>query len=279
MTALVLASATKTEAKVDTIGSRLKREEDLRMLDWLSPIDYGPIHSDTLKRRQAGTGQWLLESVEYQKWLVDEGITLFCPGIPGAGKTILTSVVIDDLVSRYSKDGKIGIAYIYCNFRRQNDQDFDHMLTTLLKQLCQQLPGLPEGVRALYGLHYAQRTRPSTNELQYVLSATISEYSRVFIILDALDECRISDNFRSMFLARILELQQQHNVNIFATSRFIPSICEQLSTSLQLEIRARKEDILTYLRHNMNPERFFLKSNENLQKEIREAIAEAAEGM
>ncbi|PMD29296.1 hypothetical protein L207DRAFT_642458 [Hyaloscypha variabilis F] len=39
------------------------------ILDWLTPIDYAPQQSDFIGRRQAGTGQWLLDSTEYQSWL------------------------------------------------------------------------------------------------------------------------------------------------------------------------------------------------------------------
>jgi hypothetical protein len=36
------------------------------ILDWLSEDDYGAQQSDLLRRRQAGTGQWLVDSTEYQ---------------------------------------------------------------------------------------------------------------------------------------------------------------------------------------------------------------------
>jgi Cdc6-like AAA superfamily ATPase len=61
--------------------------------------------------------------------------TLFCPGIPGAGKTILTSIVIDKLTTQFGNDESIGVAYIYCNFRRQDKQKPGDLLTSLLKQL------------------------------------------------------------------------------------------------------------------------------------------------
>jgi hypothetical protein len=38
------------------------------VLNWLAPADYGPEHNDLLRRRQPGTGQWLLESDEFKTW-------------------------------------------------------------------------------------------------------------------------------------------------------------------------------------------------------------------
>ncbi|RYO87951.1 hypothetical protein DL766_010235 [Monosporascus sp. MC13-8B] len=71
------------------------------ILDWITPIDYTPQQNDYFSRRQAGTGEWLLDSTEYQAWLKTDGQTLFCPGIPGAGKTILASVVIENIDGRF----------------------------------------------------------------------------------------------------------------------------------------------------------------------------------
>ncbi|KAH0593212.1 hypothetical protein MHUMG1_08934 [Metarhizium humberi] len=45
-------------------------EQDRRdILNWITPVDYGPQCSDILKRRSEGTGQWLLDSIEFQNWL------------------------------------------------------------------------------------------------------------------------------------------------------------------------------------------------------------------
>jgi DNA replication protein DnaC len=75
-------------------------------------------NSDFISRRQAGTGQWLLNSAEFKAWVGTDKRTLFCLGIPGAGKTILTSIMIKELFTRFKNDGNVGIAYLYCNYQR-----------------------------------------------------------------------------------------------------------------------------------------------------------------
>src|SRR3569833_3064754 len=126
--------------------SKLDKKEDLEILKWITPFDYGSQQSDYFGRRQPGTGQWLLDSAEYQAWLNTKGQTLFCPGIPGAGKTILTSIVVNDLHERYHDDLSIGVAYLYCNFRLHDEQMLDHLLAGLLRLLAWQYPALPVGV-------------------------------------------------------------------------------------------------------------------------------------
>jgi Cdc6-like AAA superfamily ATPase len=113
------------------------QEDEVRqiILDWITPIDYALQQSDFLSRRQTGTGQWLLNSAEFNAWIETDRQTLFCPGIPGAGKTILTSVVVEELFKRFENDGNIGIAYLYCNYRQQHNQNLEDLLASLLKQL------------------------------------------------------------------------------------------------------------------------------------------------
>jgi Cdc6-like AAA superfamily ATPase len=67
----------------------------------------------------------------YQAWLKTSKQTLFCPGIPGAGKTICTSIVVDNLNTQFQNDSRTGIAYIYCNFRRQGEQKVGDLLASL----------------------------------------------------------------------------------------------------------------------------------------------------
>ncbi|EEU38844.1 uncharacterized protein NECHADRAFT_11175, partial [Fusarium vanettenii 77-13-4] len=98
------------------------------ILDWLAGIDYGPQQSYYLKRRQPGTGQWLLNSAEFKTWVETKKQTLFCPGIPGAGKTILTSIVVEELTAYFETDQNVGVAYVYCDFQRQDEQNAELFL-------------------------------------------------------------------------------------------------------------------------------------------------------
>ncbi|KAK3934115.1 hypothetical protein QBC46DRAFT_368418 [Diplogelasinospora grovesii] len=217
------------------------------ILDWLTPIDYGPQQSDYLHRRQPATGVWLLNSEEFQDWLATSKQTLFCPGIPGAGKTILTSIVVDYLNSRFDNNSEIGIAYIYCNFRRQHEQKIGDLLASVLKQLTQSRLSLPDNVKSLYDRHKTKRTRLSLDEILGLLQSVAAMYSRVFIIVNALNECRVSDGCRTRFLSELFNLQTRHETNIFATSRFIPEIINRFKTGVSLEIRASTDDVARYL--------------------------------
>jgi Cdc6-like AAA superfamily ATPase len=270
----------RTAANVERVRSKLDRKEDLEILNWLTPIDYGLQHSDYIRRRQSGTGQWLLDSAEYQYWLKTPKQTLFCSGMPGAGKTILTSIVVDDVTRQHQNDPTIGIAYLYCNFRRWHEQKVEDLLASLLKQLAQGQSSLPDSLRALYDRHNDKRTRPLLEEISTALQSVVALYLRVFIIVDALDECQVSDGRQNKrFLLGLFNLQTRHGTNILATSRFIPEIADWFKGCVSLEIRASSEDVERYLEGHLEQLPSFVQQNGQLQEEIKTGISEAVDGM
>lgn len=264
---------------MDRLNERQDDQERLGILDWLTPIDYAPQQSDFISRRQAGTGQWLLDSPKFHAWLQADKHTLFCPGIPGAGKTILTSIVVNELTTRFENDKSICVAYIYCNFRRQDEQKADDLLANLLRQLAQGRPSLPEDVKSLYDKHKDKHTRPSFDESLKALQSVTTIYSRAFIIVDALDECQAINGCRSRFLSEIFNLQAKSRANIFATSRFIPEITERFEGSMSLEIRANEHDVRRYVDGHMSHLPSFVGRSPDLQEEIKAKIVKAVDGM
>ncbi|KPM36223.1 hypothetical protein AK830_g10354 [Neonectria ditissima] len=245
-----------------------------KILKWLSRIDYTSQQSDYIARRQAGTGQWFLSSVEFTTWVKSPKQTLFCPGIPGAGKTIITSIVIDKLTTLFEGCESVGIAYVYCDFKRHSDQTAEFLLRGLLQQLSQRQRSLPDCVEALYS-----KGTPSFHDISRALQSVCRLYAKVFVVVDAIDECQVSNGHRSTLLKEIFALQAQYKVNIFATSRFIPEITQIFINSQSLEIRARLEDVQKYLDGHILQLPSFVQQRPELQAEIKSGIAKAVDGM
>jgi hypothetical protein len=116
---------------------------------------------------------------------------------------MLTAITIDDLTMRFEHEADIGITYLYCNFRRQDEQKADHLLASLLKQLSQERTSLPDSVKALYEKHKDKRTRPSFDEISRTFQSVVAMFSKVFIVIDALDECRTTDGCGTRLLTEI----------------------------------------------------------------------------
>ena len=272
-----------TKAGVDLLherqDNRERHKEHLAIVEWLTPIDYAPQQSDLISRRQEGTGQWLLDSDEFQGWLNQKHQTLFCPGIPGAGKTMITSIVIDNLCTMFKNDSSVGIAYLYCSFRQQQDQKPADLLASLLGQFVQGQPSVPNSIKSLYGRHKDKRTRLSFGEILKALLSIMASYSRTFIAIDALDECGISNGGCRKLLSEIFNIQAKNGTSLFATSRFIPDITEEFKGSPSLEIRANDGDVRRYLDGNISQLRPFIFRKPDLQEEIKTEIVKAVDGM
>jgi ankyrin repeat protein len=254
-------------------------EENEGILEWLTTADYTSQQQDYLSRRHAGTGEWFLNSAVYQSWLKADKKTLFCPGIPGAGKTILTAIMVDDAFEQYGDDPTVGLAYLYCNFRRQEQQTLSDLLASLLKQLAKGRRPVSRIVKDLFDRHEKKETRPSLEDISKALQLVVASYSKAFIIIDAVDECQEVDGCRAKLLSEIFTLQEKSNLHFLATSRFIPEITERFRESASIEIHANSEDVRKYLDGQMYQLPTFVSGNSELQEEIKNGIVHSVHGM
>ncbi|KAL6831934.1 hypothetical protein V8C40DRAFT_285364 [Trichoderma camerunense] len=267
----------KTGEDVAQMTSIIEREGDLKIFDWITSRDYSLQQNKYIKMHQKGTGRWLLNSAEFITWVETEKQTLFCPGMPGAGKTILTAIVVNNLISRFAHDPSVGIAYIYFNFWQQDDHKVEDLFASLLKQLVRGQSSMPASLKNLYDQHKGKGTRPSLDKILKILQYVIGVYcSRAFIIIDALDECQSSDNCRMSFIKGLLDFQNC-GASIFVTSRSIPEVTDKFEGSIRLEIRASDDDIRRYVKDQISQGGSAMLRD--MQAEASTGIMSAADGM
>lgn len=259
------------------------RQDKKDILNWITTIDYGPRQSDHFEKRNEGTGLWLTGSDEFKTWQRENGKALIYHGIPGAGKTILTSVVVEEMSTKYYTDDTVGIAYLYCQFDQQDLRPIDLFLS-VLKQLTEGLRFIPAQLEELHDRR--RNERPTFADVLKALRSTISEYSKVFIFIDALDECPVTNGSRRDFLLsgllpNLFTLQTECGANIFATSREVPEIIEMFDREActTLPIRASDDDIRIFLDSQMRSLHPLVLERPDLQEQIKNRIVEAAQGM
>lgn len=197
------------------------------------------MQNEVSSRRQRGTGQWLLESKEFLNWRSGANGVLWCSGMPGAGKTILVSTVIDHL--RASLDLDMGLGFIYCDYKRQKAQTPKNLLGGLLKQFSQERPSICDGLRSLY----ERKKEPSLDEIAPALRTSTGTFSKVFIIVDALDECSEIGGDRKTILEELGVLSNMANIMI--TSRPHVNVEEYFQSIQNLEIVASDHDVRRYV--------------------------------
>nr|XP_036582598.1 ankyrin repeat protein [Colletotrichum truncatum]KAF6791303.1 ankyrin repeat protein [Colletotrichum truncatum] len=254
-------------------------ERKREILDWITPLDFASQQTDNLERRQEGTGQWLLDSPEFRTWVQEDRKTLFCPGMPGAGKTMLSSIVIEDLQNRVGGDPEVGIAYLFCNFRRHHEQKPRDLLASVLKQLYWAMPAGPNEVEEAYDQHLLGTSPMSTQEIVRCIQSVTMCFAKVYILVDALDECRRDEGYLDTLLTTILGLAEAANVNCFATSRHIPEIESYFDGAISIEIQATDDDVMKFLDGHMSKLPLAVKKSMELQGEIKNRIIQAVQGM
>ncbi|KAJ5826711.1 hypothetical protein N7447_003474 [Penicillium robsamsonii] len=264
---------------VSIINSSISTTQEHELLVWLSPKDYGSEQTDILRQRQEGTGTWLLETLGFETWVAERNKTIYCRGMPGAGKTVMTAVVVDGLRSRFEVNPAVGIACIYCSVQNEAEQTHNSIFLSLLRQLVRQLSYTPEMVKSMYDRHQRTGSRPSFREIVEVLQDTVARFERTFIVFDALDELLTSESPPKQLVRELFAFQGRTGINIFATSRFVPEIAGEFKDSILIDIRAAEGDVVQYLGSHIGELPAFVSETPGLEDEIKTGIIEAIDGM
>lgn len=268
-----------TRNDVSQLKQYKEDEEREKILNWLSKLNYASEQVANINQRQAGSGEWLLKSSEFQKWVEMPQQTLFCYGIPGAGKTVLASIMIDEVHARFKHDTHVGFAYIYFDLTRQRDQTLQDVLSSLLRQLAQKQPSLAFKMQEMFLDEYKRGTKLLLDEILSGLCYAVGQFQKVYIIIDALDECRSSSGPRDRLLAKIFDLQAKYDLSFLVTSRPIPEIQELFKGKPFVEIRASTPDVQSYMKGRLMELPKFVARNAELQELIITEITKAIDGM
>jgi hypothetical protein len=73
-----------------------------------------------------------------------------------------------------------------------------------------------------------------------VLQSVCSNYTTVYIVVDALNECADRDGTRGQLIDKLSELQARTDVRLLFTSRFIPEITQKFQSNPILKVRAQE---------------------------------------
>jgi hypothetical protein len=133
----------------------------------------------------------------------------------------------------------------------------------------------------LHEHHSRRSTRPLLKEVFTTLKSVVKDYSRVYLVVDALDECPAEDGTRGRLLANILDLQKEAgtDLHLMVTSRFIPDIEEKFKEALRLEVRASDEDVKKFVAGQMDRLPNVVQRNEELKDLVKNEITQAVDGM
>ncbi|XXG99472.1 hypothetical protein Hte_005811 [Hypoxylon texense] len=273
------------------------KEQRLQViLEWLGAPDPSFRHNELRKKRAKDTGSWLLNSAAFRMWRDSERSSFWLHGIPGCGKSVLSSTVIEH-IRHYDSCGRdVALAYYHFDFSDEVISTSGLMLRSLISQLSSwngEPPGALEKCAAekFYKSSYAKSDRlatyrdgvaqPSDEDLINILRGITEELEDVILVIDALDEC-IDQHELIEHIDPILSWNTK-GLRIFLSSRNTPVIASVLDTKATLTVRAEStnvgEDIKTFVQDQLKTHPKLRKWPASLRNEIHDTLIDGAHGM
>jgi len=213
--------------------------------------------------------------------------TLWIHGIPGCGKTILSSTLIEDLTTTLPSST---LLYFYFDFSDSHKQTLNNMIRSLISQLYHKREDTWKFVDLLYSSCEDGRRQPRCESLCQVFLRMIDSLDSVHIVLDALDECSTRAGSHSEGLLSWMEDLiglKQRNINLLVTSRPEQDIQSKLNDIISaenvipLESALVTGDINAYIhaqvRKNDGLKRW--RQQPDIQAEIEGVLMQKANGM
>jgi hypothetical protein len=255
-----------------------------KICKWLSAPDPSTNYGEAGKQRQADTGLWFLESEQFARWKMDVASRLWLHGFPGCGKTILASTITQSLLQHCHDTPSMVVVYFYFDFNDPQKQDPELMLCSLLCQLLQRSVNVPGSLDALFSSRGSGR-QLSLDELLEVMQQVIHEFTHVYILLDALDECTQRSKLLDL-LGTIVrwQLQSLHLLMTSRKERDIESVLEAYvdeKDTVCLQSEVVNKDIRRYIRQRLSDDNSLAKWNNDavIREEIETALMSRAYGM
>ena len=81
------------------------------------------------------------------------------------------------------------MAYFYFDFGDSEKQRSENLIRSLITQLSFQTSSCPDSLAALYSQNQNGQRHPTIQSLMMTLKDIVRGFERVYMILDALDEC------------------------------------------------------------------------------------------
>lgn len=174
---------------------------------------------------------------------------------------------------------RIGLGFVYCDYRDQKEQTSENVVGALLTQLLKCLPEIPSAVLEIHEQRVSQDRPLSLEDSSRLLQITCAQFHRVYISLDALDE--LQPTYLEALLKCLCEVPS--GIQLFLTGRpQVQSVIQKFAKAdTGIIIEAHKNDIQSFVEHeiggpnDLEPEAM----DETLRRQIIDKVVNSAKGM
>jgi ankyrin repeat protein len=280
------APIVRMDVGIQHLLQSIDEAERMDMLEWISSVPFGRNHQNIKGQRTPDTGQWLMQDEKFQAWEKESSSGLFwIQGLPGMGKTFLTSTVVDFVQEPLATEPKDeGFAFFYCDKNEASRSKPLSILQSMVRQLST-TPKSPDATRTeLHTLYKQCRKHGSVLDLEQCkeqILASLDIYEKSTIVLDALDECDADTRDELLDVFNQFLLESKRPVKVFISSRPSTDIEAQLERGPDASIEASNNegDILKFL--SMELDKLGKKANvfSTLKEDIIKVLLARCHGM
>lgn len=255
-------------------------EKKRKTLEAFGAFDAESAHYVNLGTRQSGTGLWLMESAEFESWLNTRRSKLWCYGIPGAGKSVLAALAIQESLKAAGRS--YALLYYYCDYKRAESQNLNRILACLAGQLARQHEKCFEIVKES-GLMSEDTSYKGifaeASQLTTLIIKLVHCFDDVGIIIDGIDEC---DESSAITFALVSLAAKMPSARMLLFSRDEAGIRLHLDNFEKMPIAAREADLQLFVATQLEERTrkgTLQIQNTALKDEILETLVNSADGM
>jgi ankyrin repeat domain-containing protein 50 len=121
------------KTNVSVIPTLVSDQRTEKILAWLNTCDLSTNHAAARQKHEPTTGDWFIKSAAFTAWKSSQKSSLWLHGIPGAGKTVLCSTIIDHVKTLLAPETKL--AYFYFDYNDSQKETVGGMLRSMIFQL------------------------------------------------------------------------------------------------------------------------------------------------
>lgn len=286
MTLAIKRVASRNEGNLvvltETFQAVAMQRRNEQIFQWLAAPDPSSNHKKACQTRQRETGRWLLEGLNYVNWKNQRASFLWLHGIPGCGKTVLCSAIIDDIASRCQLSNGRGIlAYYYFDFNETKKQTCEGLVRSIVTQLFGQSSESSKKMEALFVQCGEGQREPTVKNLAQALRELTEQFDEIYMIVDALDEC--VEIAATISLIDEIRGWNNQNLHILVASRkeiIIEKGFRSLTTDqVHIQNVSVDADIKLLVRECLRSDPELSQWAENIKAEVEKTLYEGSKGM
>ncbi|KAK6342226.1 hypothetical protein TWF730_001704 [Orbilia blumenaviensis] len=254
---------------------------------WLSPADPSTNYNAAIQRRHKDSGRWFLQSASFEKWKRQRNSFLWLRGIPGCGKTVLSSIIIEHLKESETIIDR-HLLYFYFDDNDVGKQSLEKMLRVLTSQLYTLRGEVSEQLHSLFSLCNNGKDQPALGSLRSTFVSMAEKAGEIWLVLDAVDESSRDTKTRKQLLSWIQDTvtSSRHlNIHLLITSRIEEDIESELKNcTIKPQIVSIHSDLIgndiqEFIEHRVAETTEFKRWGPKGRERIKKVLSEKANGM